>query len=75
LLSFADSSPRAYWLKVGNASLPNSTAAGTFPGPGGVTVIDDGHGNADILPTASLATQIVLIGVHPQDLTLSDFHF
>ena len=31
LLSFADSSPRAYRLKVGNASLPSSTAAGTFP--------------------------------------------
>src|SRR5262245_30456211 len=31
LLSFADSSPRAYRLKVGNASLPNSTAVGTFP--------------------------------------------
>src|SRR5262249_4148839 len=31
LLFFADSTPRAYRLKVGNASLPNSTAVGTFP--------------------------------------------
>src|SRR5437660_3064654 len=31
LLSFADSTPRAYRLKVGNASCPNSTVAGAIP--------------------------------------------
>jgi hypothetical protein len=31
LLSFADSTPRAYRLKVGNASFPNSTATGAIP--------------------------------------------
>jgi hypothetical protein len=31
LLSFVDSAPRAYRLKVGNACLPNSTSTGTFP--------------------------------------------
>src|SRR5207248_7705306 len=31
LLSFADSTPRAYRLKVGNASFPNSTANGAIP--------------------------------------------
>jgi hypothetical protein len=31
LLSFADSAPRAYWLKVGNAYLTFSTSTGTFP--------------------------------------------
>jgi hypothetical protein len=31
LLSFVDSSPRAYWLKAGNAYLTFSTSAGTFP--------------------------------------------
>jgi hypothetical protein len=33
LLSFADSAPRAYRLKVGNAYLTFSTSTGTFPGP------------------------------------------
>src|SRR5271169_4365940 len=32
LLSFADSAPRAYWLKVGNAYLTFSTSTGTSPG-------------------------------------------
>jgi hypothetical protein len=31
LLSFVDSAPRAYRLKVGNAYLTFSTAVGTFP--------------------------------------------
>src|SRR5271169_5611548 len=31
LLSFADSAPRAYWLKVGNAYLTFSTSTGTSP--------------------------------------------
>jgi hypothetical protein len=31
LLSFADSTPRAYRLKVGNASFPNSTETGAIP--------------------------------------------
>ena len=31
LLSFADSTPRAYRLKVGNASFPNSTTTGAIP--------------------------------------------
>jgi hypothetical protein len=31
LLSFADSAPRAYWLKAGNAYLTFSTSTGTFP--------------------------------------------
>jgi hypothetical protein len=31
LLSFADSAPRAYWLKVGNAYLTFSTSMGTSP--------------------------------------------
>src|SRR5271169_877310 len=31
LLSFADSAPRAYRLKVGNAYLTFSTSTGTFP--------------------------------------------
>jgi hypothetical protein len=31
LLSFADSAPRAYRLKAGNAYLTFSTSAGTFP--------------------------------------------
>src|SRR6266568_4172933 len=31
LLSFADSTPRAYGLEAGNASFPNSTAAGAIP--------------------------------------------
>src|SRR5215467_10910907 len=33
LLSFADSAPRAYWLKAGNAYLTFSTSTGTFPSP------------------------------------------
>jgi hypothetical protein len=32
LLSFADSPPRAYWLKAGSAYLTFSTSAGTSPG-------------------------------------------
>jgi hypothetical protein len=31
LLSFADSAPRAYWLKAGNAYLTFSTKIGTSP--------------------------------------------
>jgi len=31
LLSFADSTPRAYRLKVGNASFPSSTTTGAIP--------------------------------------------
>src|SRR6516164_4946961 len=31
LLSFADSAPRAYWLKAGNAYLTFSTSTGTSP--------------------------------------------
>jgi len=31
LLSFADSAPRAYWLKVGNAYLTFSTSPGASP--------------------------------------------
>jgi hypothetical protein len=31
LLSFVDSAPRAYRLKVGNAYFTFSTAVGTFP--------------------------------------------
>ena len=31
LLSFADSAPRAYWLKAGNAYLTFSTSTGAFP--------------------------------------------
>src|SRR6516162_9463478 len=31
LLSFADSAPRAYWLKAGNAYLTFSTSTGTCP--------------------------------------------
>src|SRR5215469_1971318 len=31
LLSFADSPPRAYWLKAGNAHLTFSTSPGAFP--------------------------------------------
>jgi hypothetical protein len=31
LLSFADSTPRAYRLKVSNASFPNSTETGAIP--------------------------------------------
>src|ERR1700730_12281887 len=31
LLSFADSAPRAYWLKAGNAYFTFSTTAGTCP--------------------------------------------
>jgi hypothetical protein len=31
LLSFADSTPRAYRLKVGNASFPNSTVVKAIP--------------------------------------------
>src|SRR5215472_9383324 len=31
LLSFADSPPRAYWLKAGSAYLTFSTSAGTSP--------------------------------------------
>jgi hypothetical protein len=30
-LSFADSAPRAYWLKAGNAYFTSSTSAGTCP--------------------------------------------
>jgi hypothetical protein len=33
LLSFADSTPRAYRLKAGNACPPISTLIGTFPIP------------------------------------------
>jgi hypothetical protein len=31
LLSFVDSAPRAYWLKVSNACPPFSTSTGTSP--------------------------------------------
>jgi len=35
LLSFADSAPRAYWLKAGNPYLTFSTSTGTSPCGGG----------------------------------------
>src|SRR5271166_4245711 len=41
LLSFADSAPRAYWLKVSNACPPFSTSTGTSPPALGVEVQDD----------------------------------
>jgi hypothetical protein len=41
LLSFVDSAPRAYRLKVGNACLPNSTSTGTSPTKGAETDMFD----------------------------------
>jgi hypothetical protein len=47
LLSFADSTPRAYRLKVGNASFPNSTETGAIPSiaPSRLRKIAQQHGS------------------------------
>src|SRR5262252_1860211 len=62
LLSFADSPPRAYWLKAGNAHLTFSTSPGAFPPPYSVP---PSTSPASAAPTSCHSSPAALPHPHP----------
>src|SRR5271157_3961391 len=61
LLSFADSAPRAYWLKVSNACPPFSTSTGTSPINERDALNDSGNAHSHLLNEGTHTITLSLI--------------